>query len=496
MKNIFKKIGCLFSAFIILSFSCPVFANEDTVLHNDTISKIKERGYIKVSTNAEFEPFEYKDGNKLVGIDIDIARKIAESLGVSLEVNDTSFDAVTLELSNRNCDFAIAAMSYSNDKANNVDFSDVYYYAGQSIIVPNSSKISSKNDLNNKKIGVALGFTGDIYCTENYPNSDIQRYNKGSDAIVDLINGRLDAVVVDDAPAKKLVRLSNDKVKILDESLFEEGYRIAVPKGESELLDYINLEIKQMKDSKEIDKIVNKYLLSTSTPSVDIIGQIYNNLKYKNRYKMILSGLFTTVKITVVALLIGVLIGLAVSVVKVSRNNNFILKILRFIANIYLTVIRGTPVVVQLFVIYYLIFSSTGLNKTIVAMIAFGINSGAYVAEIIRSGINSIDNGQYEAGRSLGLSEKVTMTKIILPQALKNVLPTLVNEFIQLIKETSVAGFIGVMDLSRSGDIIRSQTYEPLVPLMTVALIYLFIVIATTLFMSALERKLRKSDKR
>lgn len=460
------------------------------------IDEIKERGYIKVSTNAEFEPFEYKDGDKLTGIDVDIANKIAEGLGVQLTVNDTSFDAVTLELANRNCDFAIAAMSYSEDKAANVDFSDVYYFAQQAILVTNASDISKGDDLHNKKIGVAMGFTGDNYCTENFPDSEIFRYNKCSDAVADLISGRLDAVVVDEAPAKKLIRLSNDKVKMLDDYLFTEGYRIAVPKGETELLDYINSEIKGLKDSKEIDKIVNKYITSTITPSVDIVGQIYNNLKYKNRYKMILEGLLTTFKITAVAILMGILIGLLISVVKVSRSKNIFVKILKIIANLYLTVIRGTPVVVQLFVIYYLVFASTGLSKMVVAMIAFGINSGAYVAEHIRSGINSVDVGQYEAGRSLGLGERATMTKIILPQALKNVLPTLVNEFIQLIKETSVAGFIGVMDLSRAGDIIRSQTYEPLVPLMTVAFTYLIIVMITTLLMSILERKLKKSDKR
>ena len=460
------------------------------------LSEIQKSGEIKIATNAEFEPFEYKNGDKIVGIDIDIAEKIAESLGVQTKINDVSFDAVTLELNSGNCDFAIAAMRYSSDKAQNVDFSDVYYYSKQAIIVPNDSNIKSSSDLDGKRIGVAMGFTGDIYCTENFKNAAIERYNKSSDAVLDLINNRLDAVVVDDAPAKKLISLSNNKVKMLDEYLFEEGYRIAVPKGETELLEHINSVLKSLKDSKEIDKIVDKYITDSYSPSIDLIAQIYNNLKEKDRYKMIINGLLTTLEITAVALLIGIFIGILISAVKVSRKENFVIKILKAIADLYLTIIRGTPVVVQLFVMYYLIFSSTGLSKIFVAMIAFGINSGAYVAEIIRSGILSIDIGQYEAGRSLGLSESLTMRKIIMPQALKNVLPTLVNEFIQLIKETSVAGFIGVMDLSRAGDIIRSQTYEPLVPLSTVAILYLITVIATTFFMSFIERKLRVNDKR
>ena len=460
------------------------------------LSEIQKSGEIKIATNAEFEPFEYKNGDKIVGIDIDIAKKIAESLNAQTKINDVSFDAVTLELNSGNCDFAIAAMSYSSDKAQNVDFSDVYYYSKQAIIVPNNSNIKSSADLDGKRIGVAMGFTGDIYCTENFKNAAIERYNKSSDAVLDLINNRLDAVVVDDAPAKKLISLSNNKVKMLDEYLFEEGYRITVPKGETELLEHINSVLKSLKDSKEIDKIVDKYITDSYSPSIDLIAQIYNNLKEKDRYKMIINGLLTTLEITAVALLIGIFIGILISAVKVSRKENFVIKILKAIADLYLTIIRGTPVVVQLFVMYYLIFSSTGLSKIFVAMIAFGVNSGAYVAEIIRSGILSIDIGQYEAGRSLGLSESLTMRKIIMPQALKNVLPTLVNEFIQLIKETSVAGFIGVMDLSRAGDIIRSQTYEPLVPLSTVAILYLITVIATTFFMSFIERKLRVNDKR
>ena len=463
---------------------------------DNRLSEIQKSGEIKIATNAEFEPFEYKNGDKIVGLDIDIAKKIAESLNAQTKINDVSFDAVTLELNSGNCDFAIAAMSYSSDKAQNVDFSDVYYYSKQAIIVPNNSNIKSSSDLDGKRIGVAMGFTGDIYCTENFKNAKIERYNKSSDAVLDLINNRLDAVVVDDAPAKKLISLSNNKVKMLDEYLFEEGYRIAVPKGETELLEHKNSVLKYLKDSKEIDKIVDKYITDSYSPSIDLIAQIYNNLKEKDRYKMIINGLLTTLEITAVALLIGIFIGILISAIKVSRKNNFIINILKILANLYLTIIRGTPVVVQLFVMYYLIFSSTGLSKIFVAMIAFGINSGAYVAEIIRSGILSIDIGQYEAGRSLGLSESITMRKIIMPQALKNVLPTLVNEFIQLIKETSVAGFIGVMDLSRAGDIIRSQTYEPLVPLSTVAILYLITVIATTFFMSFIERKLRVNDKR
>ena len=489
MKNFHKIIFGSVLIFFTLIFCVGAHAESG-------LDAIQERGYIKVSTNADFDPFEYKDGDKIIGIDVDIARKLAEYMGFDIEINDVSFDAVTLELSNRTCDFAIAAMSYSDEKAQSVDFSDPYYHAKQAVIVPVGSGIKSSAELADKKIGVPLGFTGDIYCTEHFPNADIHRYDTASDAVLDLLSGRLDAVVVDDTPAKKLVNISNGKAQILDEYLFEESYRVAVPKGEKELLDKINSSIAKMKSDGEIDKIVTRYVGVSGGESVDLIAQIYKNLITKDRYKMILSGLATTLEITFVALLIGVLIGFTLALIKVSKSKNILMKILKFIANFYITVIRGTPVVVQLFVIYYLIFASTGLPKLLVAMIAFGINSGAYVAVIVRDGILSVDGGQYEAGRSLGLSGKITMKRIILPQAIKNVLSALTSEFINLIKETSVAGFIGVMDMSRAGNIIRSQTYEPVVPLMTVAAIYLIMVVVLTVVFSAFERRLRSSDKR
>ena len=178
------------------------------------------------------------------------------------------------------------------------------------------------------------------------------------------------------------------------------------------------------------------------------------------------------------------------------EDNRCKLKILNAICKVYLTVIRGTPVVVQLMIIYFIIFGSVDISKVLVAIIAFGINSGAYVAEIFRSGIMSIDNGQFEAGRSLGFNYAQTMMYIIMPQAFKNVLPTLCNEFISLLKETSVSGYIALQDLTKGGDIIRSRTYDAFMPLIAVALIYLAMVMIFTKLVSLLERRLRKSDRK
>ena len=213
------------------------------------------------------------------------------------------------------------------------------------------------------------------------------------------------------------------------------------------------------------------------------------------RYTYLLKGLLNTVIIAFFAALMGVVIGFLIAVVRSNHDKTGHMKILNFICNIYLTVIRGTPTMVQLLIIYYVIFSSVHIDTLIVAILAFGINSGAYVAEIFRSGIMSIDNGQFEAARSLGLSYKTTMISVILPQAFKNVLPALANEFIVLLKETSISGYIGLNDLTRGGDIIRSITYDPMLPLIGVAIIYLVMVMGLSQLVKKLERRLRNNER-
>lgn len=227
----------------------------------------------------------------------------------------------------------------------------------------------------------------------------------------------------------------------------------------------------------------------------DFIASFENNFITDNRYMYLVSGLGVTLLITLFAALLGILLGFLVAIIRSTYDKTGNLKVLNAICNVYLTVIRGTPSMVQLLIMYYVIFGSTSMSKTVVAILSFGINSGAYVAEIVRSGIMSIDNGQFEAGRSLGFSYTSTMTYIIMPQAFKNVLPALANEFIVLLKETSICGYIGLMDLTRGGDIIRSRTYEAFMPLIAVAIIYLILVMILSYFVKQLERRLRNSER-
>ena len=224
----------------------------------------------------------------------------------------------------------------------------------------------------------------------------------------------------------------------------------------------------------------------------------------KDRWKYIVEGLGNTIKIALVAVLIGILIGVLIAIIRSLHDQNIddmddgvgktLLKVANGICKVYVTVIRGTPVMIQIMIMFFVIFSSTR-NGTPVAMLTFGINSGAYVAEIIRSGIMAVDIGQQEAGRSLGLSYSSTMRFVILPQAIKNVLPALANEFIALLKETSVSCYVAVNDLTKGGEIIRSVTYVQAMPLLVVALLYLIMVVILSKLVGKLERRLRVNER-
>lgn len=227
------------------------------------------------------------------------------------------------------------------------------------------------------------------------------------------------------------------------------------------------------------------------------------NFVQANRWKFLLNGLSNTLLITLLACLLGIVIGVAIAMVRSTYDKTQegarktlgrrLFGVLNEICRIYLTVLRGTPVVVQLMIIFFVIFASSD-NGVLVAALAFGLNSGAYVAEIVRGGIMSIDQGQFEAGRSLGFNYFQTMRFVVIPQTIKNVLPSLANEFIALLKETSVAGYVAVSDLTKGGDIIRSRTYSPFMPLIAVALIYLVLVMFFSKLVGLLERRLRNSD--
>lgn len=470
------------------------------------------------------------------------------------------------------------------------------------------SKVQTIDDLSGATIGVQLGTTGDIFVSDyEKEGSTIERFNKAADAVQALKLGKIDCIVIDEAPANAFVEI-NPELSILEEDFAVEEYAICISKKNPQLREDINSAISQLKQDGTLEKIISNYIgdstkgqfpyipkedvdrsngtLKVATNATfapyeymeggeiigididlakaicDILGmslkiediefdsiisavqsgksdiglsgmtvtedrlksidftdsyttatqviiinngsidtnvsfkeKLHNNFVVDSRWKNITNGLLVTLEISFFAVLIGIVLGFLIAILRSTCDKTGKFKLLNIILKAYLTIIRGTPTMVQLLIIYYVIFASTDINKILVAVIAFGLNSSAYIAEIVRGGIMSIDEGQFEAGRSLGFTYSQTMFYFILPQAFKNVLPALCNEFIVLIKETSISGYIGIMDLTRGGDYIRSRTYEAFLPLIAVALVYLVIVVVLTWLVSKLEKRLKNDEK-
>ncbi len=249
---------------VLLAGAMTMAMGASAVMAEGEVEAIKAAGKVVMTTNAEFEPFEFKDGEEIVGIDVEIAKKIAEKLGVELEITDIAFDSLIPSLNAGKADFIAAGMTATDERRKNVDFSDDYFNASQTIITAIDGEVKSRADLEGKIVGVQQGTTGDIYCTNEDGSSDIsvaevRRYPKGMDAVSDLLAGRVDAVVIDDFPAKKLVEKNADKIMTLDEAMTEETYAIAVPLG-SDLTEVVNEVIKELNESGEMDKIVSAYI--------------------------------------------------------------------------------------------------------------------------------------------------------------------------------------------------------------------------------------------
>lgn len=467
-----------------------------------------ENGKILMVTEATFPPYEFWEGNSILGIDPEIMREAARRTGKELVIEDMSFDSVITAVVSGKADVAASGITITPERRQKVDFSIPYVEAAQVIIVPKGSPVRSRNDIRGKRIGVQHGATGDTYVTRNIQQPE--RFPNAALAVAAVASGKVDVAVIDQDPAKMYLT-GNDQLEILPDPLTSESYAIAVRKGNPELLQAVNDAITDLKASGRLEELRAAYaamqIKTAAIPGARAAGGSWLENKWLNlkdsfhvnfvqegRWKYLANGFLVTVEVSFFSVLLGVLMGFVVAVIRATHDKTGKLRFLNALCKVYLTVIRGTPVVVQLLIIYFVIFGSVDISKVLVAVVAFGFNSGAYVAEIIRGGIMSVDKGQFEAGRSLGLGYAQTMVYIILPQAFKNVLPALGNEFIVLLKETSVSGYIALQDLTKGGDIIRSQTYTAFMPLTAVALIYLSVVMLFSWLLGKLERRLKNNE--
>lgn len=454
-------------------------------------------------TSATFPPYEYRIGEDVDGIDPAVVRLIANRMGYDLEIQDMNFDSLIPAVQSGKAHIAAAGITVTAERKKQVLFTLPYVISRQVILVKKDSPIRGAADLKkNKRIGVQHGTTGDTYVTKNI--REPERFTNNPLAVAAMLAGKIDAVVMDSEPAEVFIAQRKD-LKVLKEALTHEEYAFAFNKQNKALCNEFNIQLKRMIDTGELHTIIRRYremhskdasanVIITDTILGKLKDSFYMNFVKDQRYKYLINGFLVTLQVTFFAILLGIIIGFVVAVIRTTADQTGKLRLLNLLCKLYLTVIRGTPVVVQLLIIYFVIFGSVNVDKVLVAFLAFGINSGAYVAEIIRGGIMSIDKGQMEGGRSLGLSYFQTMREIILPQAFKNVLPSLGNEFIVLLKETSVAGYIALQDLTKAGDIIRSQTYDAFLPLLAVALIYLIVVVFLSCMLRCLEKRLKRYE--
>ena len=442
-------------------------------------------------TEAGFAPYEYYEGNNIVGVDVDIAKKVADHLGKKLVIKDVAFDSIISEVKTGKSDLGVAGISYTEERNKEVDFTINYIESRQVVIVNNDSDITSTDDIIDKKIAVQLGSVADSYLTEKYPLVEVVREKKFLAAIQDLKDNKVDAVVMDEVPATKII---TSDMKILDKELITDSYGMIIRKGNTELLEAANMVIKELKENGKIDEfLLNHMGIENKKESRGLFDRFYDSVIYNARYKYILTGLKNTLLIALGAVLIGIILGMISAVSNNIYENTGKLKILNLISKAYVTIIRGTPSTLQLMIIYYVIFKATNINIVLVGIMAFGINSGAYVSEIIRAGISSIDKGQWEAGYALGLKYSQVMKKIILPQSIRNILPALGNEFITLVKETSIGAYIGIIELTKASDIIASRTYDYFFPLMLIAIIYLIITLFLSKLINVMEKRLNNA---
>lgn len=470
----------------------------------------KYDGELIVATNCEFPPFEYMDiDGTPTGIDIDLATEIAKILNYKLEIKDMSFNSVITAIETKQANIAMAGLTISEDRKKSVDFCNPYFEANQVVIgLKNSNAINITNyddlinELENKKIGYQVGTVGEYFVNgdDSWGFNKITGvtpvgYTSGSSAILALQNKQIDYVIVDKVPAQNFVLKNNQIDYNQHVHLTEESYAFAVAKGDTELAKKVNDALDELKENGKFDEIVNKYFSNqATTEQLNFFEKVVYILD--NYTPALLEGLGNTLLITILAFIIGLVLGCVIAIIRiVPKKGNVILNILDKICIGYTAVIRGTPVVVQLLLMYFGILASTGLNAIVVAIIVFGLNSSAYMSEILRAGIMSVDSGQTEAGRTLGLSYMKTTTSIVMPQAFKNTLPTILNELISLLKETSVAGFITVADITFISQRIVTNEYTALAPYLILAIIYFIIVVILSSGVKLIERRLRVSDR-
>jgi arginine/lysine/histidine transporter system substrate-binding protein len=439
----------------------------------------KEQDALKVATSPDYPPFEYKKDGKLTGFDVELAQHVAEKLNKKLEIHELDFNSLIPALQAGKVDLVISALSATPERLINNDFSDVYYQAGIAII---SKKETNIDSFANKIVGVQLGSIMENFIRlkqEYTENIKIRSLSNNLHLLQELKLNRVDILLLEEGQVKEIMASNNDlKVQILPKSGY--GYAIAL-KQNSPLKEPLNDAIVELKKENIFTHLEEKYLHNNKADNKSTLIKSFTQIPL---------GIFTTLKYALISVSLGLIFG---TLIALSRISN--IKLLQLLSQAYVSIFRGTPLLVQLYIVY---FALPGLLKIEISafaagIIAFSLNSAAYASENIRGGIASVDKGQFEAAKSLGMPYWMMMRYIIMPQALKNILPSLVNEAINMVKESSIISFIGEADITRRANIVASEQYNFLQPLLVAALCYYILVVSLNFLTKLLEKRFKTS---
>ncbi|HAR4846271.1 TPA: ABC transporter permease subunit [Staphylococcus aureus] len=483
---------CLIRFILVLGLlisSAMVYINPTAHAEQDqTWEKIKERGELRVGLSADYAPMEFEHTvngkTEYAGVDIDLAKKIAKDNNLKLKIVNMSFDSLLGALKTGKIDIIISGMTSTPERKKQVDFSDSYMMT-KNIMLVKKDKVNEYKDIkdfNNKKVGAQKGTEQEKIAQTEIENASITSLSRLPDVILALKSGKVEGAVVEkpvaEAYLKQNPKLGISNVKFNEE---EKDTVIAVPKDSPKLLSQINKTIKEVKDKGLIDK----YMTNAANAMNDDSGFIS---KYGSFF---LKGIKITILISLIGVALGSILGAFVALMKLSK-----IKIISWIASIYIEILRGKPMLVQVFIVFFGITAALGLDISalVCGTIALVINSSAYIAEIIRAGINAVDKGQMEAARSLGLNYRQTMKSVIMPQAIKNILPALGNEFVTLIKESSIVSTIGVGEIMFNAQVVQGISFDPFTPLIVAAALYFVLTFVLTRIMNMIEGRLNASD--
>lgn len=452
----------------------------------------QEETYV-IGTDTTYAPFEFVDDNgDFVGIDIDILDAIAEDQGFNYEINVLGFNAAVQALESQQVDGVIAGMGITEERQESFDFSDPYFDTTTMFGVPTDSDVETMEDLEGETVAVKTGTTGAEAAQELQDEYGFEIVQfEDSVTMYEDVNAGNAAAAVEDAPVMQYAMNTGAiDFRFIGEPIDSIPLGLAVPKGENqELVEMFNEGLQNIQESGEYDQIIERYLGEEAIQEQQQSGGFFSLLA--NNISPLLSGLWTTIWLTLISIIIAMIAGVIIGLMRTSDN-----KLLSGLGLLYIDIMRGIPLIVLSFFIYFGVPQLLGINMgAIQAGIAtLSLNATAYIAEIVRGGINAVDPGQSEAGRSLGLSKRTTMRHIVLPQAIKIMVPSLINQFVITLKDSSILSVIGIAELTQTGRIIIARTYQSGAMWLIVGIMYIIVITILTKLSNYIERKWITND--